>query len=509
MIMKTIYKYLIFLSLSALSLSLIWTCNEDAVETDMDALRQVFPPVIASFIPSSGPVGTVITITGDNLGSIETVWIGGIEVLIKNRVSQELLIAEVTVNAKSGKIKVQNRAGTAESGNNFTMEYAVPTLTDFPANATITGSVLLKGTNFQSVSAVYFAGVEAQITTHLNTEMFVTVPSLPMSAGDDVDISLAYYSTSGMETTGTSGAPVHIIRVYPTFTNVPNKGNAEALITVLGENLSIIEKVILDTVGMPVPLVIPVKAASKTFFSFELPDTLTFVITTPTAVRLHVVYYETNNELLNDNFVINIPGRETVYFWENVTMECQVPDASSVFFVGATGKTYDPCQFKNNVDGVSTATDFYTVWSGNGILISNPTNGSGYNQYRCEGIALTSGGSKSTMFRFLNTTATTTPNAAEAALAELVKNQTIIKITPELWDGVRTPAMSAPRAYKAPQTGSNPFEVGTIMMFQEFQLGVPVKTGFIEVVKINFADDVSTTALAARSTVTMNIYYEK
>ncbi|MCL2098286.1 MAG: IPT/TIG domain-containing protein [Bacteroidales bacterium] len=508
--MKTVYKYLKILSLSALVLPIVWTCNEDTVETDLDALRQVFPPSVTSFSPASGPVGTVITIIGDNLGSIDSVWIGGVKAMVKNRVSQELLVAEVTVDAKSGKIKVQNRAGTAESSSNFTMEYAIPVLTDYPTAATVTETVLLKGANFQSVSAVYFAGTKAQITTHLNSEMLVTVPPLPMSAGDDVDISLAYYTASGIETTGTTGAPVHINRVYPEFTNIPNKGNAESMVTVLGDNLSIIEHVILDTAGMPVPLVIPVKTAAKTFFSFELPDTLTFVITNPTSVRLRVMYYETNEELLNDNFVINIPGRETVYFWENITMECQVPDAASVFFVGSTGRTYDPCQMVANVDGVSTATDFYTVWSGNGILISNPTNGTGYTQYRCEGVALPSGGSKNVMFRFLNETPTTTPNAAEAALAEIVRNQTIIKITPDLWDGVRVPAMSAPRAYPPHgSTGSNPFVEGTIMMFQEFQAGAPVKTGFIEVVKLTFPEDISTTALAARSTITMNIYYEK
>lgn len=59
------------------------SCNE---ELRIDGYSQP-EPVINSFSPSSGPVGTLITVKGEGLGSIRSAKINGGEVAVKHMIS--------------------------------------------------------------------------------------------------------------------------------------------------------------------------------------------------------------------------------------------------------------------------------------------------------------------------------------------------------------------------------------------------------------------------------------
>ncbi|MBX3733576.1 MAG: IPT/TIG domain-containing protein [Verrucomicrobiae bacterium] len=75
-------------------------------------------PVISTFAPRSGPVGTRVTLIGSNLGTVTRVAFNGVpsEYTIQSAASIE---ATVPAGATTGRIRVTNPEGSAETGENF------------------------------------------------------------------------------------------------------------------------------------------------------------------------------------------------------------------------------------------------------------------------------------------------------------------------------------------------------------------------------------------------------
>jgi IPT/TIG domain len=79
------------------------------------------PPVVTDFSPTSGPVGTKITITGMNLTGGRTVTIGGTRAKIVKVVSPTTITAAVRKGTTSGQIAVTGPGGTGVSADSFTV----------------------------------------------------------------------------------------------------------------------------------------------------------------------------------------------------------------------------------------------------------------------------------------------------------------------------------------------------------------------------------------------------
>ncbi len=75
-------------------------------------------PTISSFSPTSGSIGTLVTITGTNLGNIDTVRIGGVAA-IKISATSTTLVAMVMPGSNTGNIFISNISGSAISSSNF------------------------------------------------------------------------------------------------------------------------------------------------------------------------------------------------------------------------------------------------------------------------------------------------------------------------------------------------------------------------------------------------------
>jgi len=85
--------------------------------------NQVFKvtPQILSFSPTSGPVGTVVTITGVSLTQTTAVTLGGVKATSFTVNSDTQVTATVPTGAKTGKIKITTPGGTATSTTSFTV----------------------------------------------------------------------------------------------------------------------------------------------------------------------------------------------------------------------------------------------------------------------------------------------------------------------------------------------------------------------------------------------------
>lgn len=141
-------------------------------------------PTITSFSPTSGPVGTVVTITGTHFNS-PTV----IEVEFNNHdasftvVNDTTITATVPNDATDGRIQVRNASGTATSSMRFNVIQAPrPAIRSFtPTSGPIGTSVVITGTNFSgagfTTSVVRFNSVIATFTVNSATQITATVPS--------------------------------------------------------------------------------------------------------------------------------------------------------------------------------------------------------------------------------------------------------------------------------------------------------------------------------------------
>jgi large repetitive protein len=75
-------------------------------------------PIISGFSPTSGPVGTVVTITGTNFTGATAVKFGSTSAIF-NVISDTSITATVPAGAKTGKISVTNSSGTRTSRGVF------------------------------------------------------------------------------------------------------------------------------------------------------------------------------------------------------------------------------------------------------------------------------------------------------------------------------------------------------------------------------------------------------
>lgn len=125
-------------------------------------------PLITSFSPSSGPVGTEVTIDGQNFNGANNVTFDGTSANDFEVATTTRILALVPPGATTGKIAITNAVGTATSANNFTVTEPpppagdLPTIASFsPTNGAIGTEVTINGTNFNGTTRVRFNGAQA------------------------------------------------------------------------------------------------------------------------------------------------------------------------------------------------------------------------------------------------------------------------------------------------------------------------------------------------------------
>ena len=85
------------------------------------------PPAISSFSPATGPVGTLVTITGTNLNTTTSVIIGGVSAIIVSN-NGSTLVAMVMPGAVTGGVTLTTVGGSASGIGNF-----IVTATPYPS----------------------------------------------------------------------------------------------------------------------------------------------------------------------------------------------------------------------------------------------------------------------------------------------------------------------------------------------------------------------------------------
>ncbi|TAG93348.1 MAG: T9SS C-terminal target domain-containing protein, partial [Bacteroidetes bacterium] len=138
-------------------------------------------PTITSFTPSSGAVGTNVTITGTNFTGASVVSFNNVNATTFNVVSATSITATVPTSATTGKVRITTANGTAVSTNDFTVTTPTPapTITSFtPAIGVVGTNVTITGTDFTGASVVSFNNVNATSFNVVSaTSITATVPT--------------------------------------------------------------------------------------------------------------------------------------------------------------------------------------------------------------------------------------------------------------------------------------------------------------------------------------------
>lgn len=121
---------------------------------------------ITSFMPTSGCIGSVVTIIGTNLGSTTAVRFNGVPAPAFTAVNATTVQATVPVGATVGKISVVTPTNTAISANDFT-PLATPTLISVTGGGVFCNSATISGTATAG-STVYFQGTNSNGTSTAN-----------------------------------------------------------------------------------------------------------------------------------------------------------------------------------------------------------------------------------------------------------------------------------------------------------------------------------------------------
>ena len=169
-------------------------------------------PTISSFTPSSGPVGTVITITGTNLSGATTPgWIGSAHDAAVANVNSTTVTMTVPSDAPiaADQLTVFTGGGSAPSGSNFTVTAAAaPTIASFtPASGPVGTVITVTGTNLSDSTAAWVGSAhDAGVTNVSSTSMKMTVPADAPVAADQLAINTpGGWAFSGTNFTVTSG----------------------------------------------------------------------------------------------------------------------------------------------------------------------------------------------------------------------------------------------------------------------------------------------------------------
>jgi len=196
----------------------------------LGSLAYAAAPSITYFSPSSGPVGTVVTVMGSNLAVAPTVDVNGASATV-NVTQITLTIAPGTI---TGPISVTTPEGMATSASKFTVLNIIPlppAITTFtPSSGVYFTVVTITGSNFSYASSVQFNGTAAS--------SFILVNSTTISA------KLQSGTTSGPISVTTPGgtaisATNFTISQPPTLTSfTPSSGFIGATVTLSGTNLT-------------------------------------------------------------------------------------------------------------------------------------------------------------------------------------------------------------------------------------------------------------------------------
>jgi hypothetical protein len=238
----------------------------------------VTPAQVGSFSPTSGPVGTLVTISGNGFSGATGVQFSGpggtfVNATTFNILSDNQITATVPAGAITGPFKVIT-AGTAQGSAASLQSFTVtpPVINSFSPTSGPSGTVVvITGRGFLGATGVGFGGTPAsKFTVNSNTQITATVPA---------DATTGPITVTNINGTGTSATDFTIV-VPPTITGfTPSSGPAGTVVTINGNQFTGATSVQVNGVAMTG---VTVNAAGTQITATVAPSSTTGPITVVT-----------------------------------------------------------------------------------------------------------------------------------------------------------------------------------------------------------------------------------
>ncbi len=186
-------------------------------------------PVVSSFAPTSGVVGTSVTITGTGFTGVTGVRFNATNAVSFTVNSTTSITAVVPTGATSGRVRVLSSGGNGVSATNFTV-LQPPTITTFtPATARVGQTVTVNGTRFAGITNVSLNGLTLAYTFVSTARITFVVPSGATSG---------FITITTPDGTATSATQFVVLPDAPTVTSFSPGSGAEGFtsVTITGTN---------------------------------------------------------------------------------------------------------------------------------------------------------------------------------------------------------------------------------------------------------------------------------
>jgi uncharacterized delta-60 repeat protein len=242
-------------------------------------------PAITSFTPTSGPVGTVLTVDGTNLTGAASVTFSGStgnvvsSGFVVNAAGTQLTGLVVPAGAQTGPFSISTSGGVGSSPGSFTV--TAPVITSLSPASVVAGSgaltLTVNGANFVRGAVVSLNGANLTTSYSSATQLTAAVPAAATTTAGSYPVRVANSPVSG----STSAAATFTVTVpVPTIASfTPANGPTGTAVTVTGTNLTGATAVTLNGAAVPGFVV-----ASATTLIFTVPAGATsglITVTTP------------------------------------------------------------------------------------------------------------------------------------------------------------------------------------------------------------------------------------
>ena len=329
-------------------------------------------PSITSLAPSSGGVGTAVTIGGTNFGATQgasTVTFNGTGATPTSW-SATSIVAPVPSGATTGNVVV-TVGGVASNGMTFTVTSPPPppSITSLtPSSGSVGTAVTIAGANFgatQGTSTVTFNGTGATPTSWSATSIVAPVPSGATTG--NVVVTVGGVASNGMTFTVTAPPPP------PSITSLtPSSGAVGTAVTIAGANFGATQGTSTvtfnGTLAAPTSwsgtsIVVPVPSAATTgnvvvTVGGVASNGVTFTVTSPPTITFAQINYATPQ---TPQSTVAVPYtlaqsagdlNVVVVGWSDSTSQVQsVVDSKGNAYVRAVGPTV--------LSGVATQSIYY------------------------------------------------------------------------------------------------------------------------------------------------------
>lgn len=218
------------------------------------------PPSIASFSPTSGPVGTQVVVSGANFTAKTAVFYGNLPCRVIQRTLPGGLVVEIPGNAQGTDYLWVEDANTRIKSQQTFQVVAPPVVSAFAPQAGPVGTqVVVTGSNFTRTTTVLFGNVAATIVkAQLPTSITVTVPAGAVGA------QFIWVEDRGQKVKSATTFNVVLTPVISTMS--PLSGPAGTQVTLTGENFTPQAAVWFGNLACPI-----VKRVGKTQIVVTIP----------------------------------------------------------------------------------------------------------------------------------------------------------------------------------------------------------------------------------------------